>query len=124
MSIDPKTAFSLYSQAWDGNLDAAARAKLLSQAWAEDGELFDPDTPGGLIGCVALGAYIQEQHEASPGMVVSATAEPELLGDRLRGRWAQYESGVLTLSGADFVEFASDGRIQRLTMLFDSSPES
>lgn len=57
-------------------------------------------------------------------MVVSATAEPELLGDRLRGRWAQYESGVLTLSGADFVEFAGDGRIQRLTMFFDSGPES
>lgn len=66
MSIDPKTAFSLYSQAWDGKLDAAARAELLSQAWAEDGELFDPDTPDGLIGRVALGAYIQEQHEASP----------------------------------------------------------
>jgi hypothetical protein len=124
MGIDPKTAFSLYSQAWDGNVDAAARAKLLSQAWAEDGELFDPDTPGGLIGRVALGACIQEQHDASPGMVVSATGEPELLGDRLRGRWAQYESGVLTLSGADFVEFAGDGCIQRLAMFFDSGPES
>jgi hypothetical protein len=124
MSIDPRTAFSLYAQAWDGKLDAAARSELLSQAWADDGELFDPETPGGLVGRAALGAYIQEQHEASPGMVVSGTAEPEMLGDRLRGRWAQYEDGVLTLSGADFVEFAEDGRIQKLTMFFDSSPES
>ena len=124
MSIDPRTAFSLYSQAWDGKLDPAARSELLVQAWAEDGELFDPDTPGGLIGRAALGAYIQEQHEASTGMVVSATAEPEMLGDRLRGKWAQHEDGVLTLSGADFVEFAEDGRIQRLTMFFDSTPES
>jgi hypothetical protein len=124
MSIDPRTTFSLYAQAWDGKLDAAARLELLSQAWADDGELFDPETPGGLVGRAALGAYIQEQHEASPGMVVSGTAEPEMLGDRLRGRWAQYEDGVLTLSGADFVEFAEDGRIQKLTMFFDSSPES
>jgi hypothetical protein len=80
--------------------------------------------PGGLTGREALGAYMQEQHEASPGMVVSATAEPERLGNRLRGKWAQYESGGLTLSGTDFVEFAADGRIQRLTMFFDSGPES
>ena len=124
MSIDPQTAFSLYTQAWDGNLDAAARSELLSQAWAEDGELFDPETPGGLVGREALGAYIQEQHEASPGMVVSETAGPEVLGNRLRGRWAQHEDGVLTYSGTDFVEFAEDGRIQRLTMFYDSSPES
>ena len=124
MSIDPRTAFILYSQAWDGTLDGAARSELLAQAWAEDGELVDPDTPGGLVGRAALGVYIQEQHEASPGMVVSATAEPEVLGDRLRGKWAQYENGVLALSGADFVEFAEDGRIQRLTMFFDSTPES
>ena len=124
MSIDPQTAFGLYAQAWDGSLDAAARSELLSQAWAEDGELFDPETPGGLVGREALGAYIQEAHEASPGMVVSETAEPEMLGNRLRARWAQHEDGVLMYSGADFVEFAEDGRIQRLTMFFDSSPES
>jgi hypothetical protein len=49
-------------------------------------------------------------------MVVSATAEPELLGNRLRGKWAQHESGVLTLTGTDFVECAADGHIQRLTI--------
>lgn len=57
-------------------------------------------------------------------MVVSATGEPEMLGDRLRGKWAQFEDGVLMLSGADFVEFAEDGRIRRLTMYFDSTSES
>src|SRR5215213_5158487 len=98
MSIDPRTAFSLYTQAWDGKLDPAARSELLSRAWADDGELFDPDTPGGLVGRAALVAYIQGQHEASPGMVVSGTAEPEMVGDRLRGKWAQHEGGVLTYS--------------------------
>ena len=123
MGIDPRTAFSLYSRAWDGTIGASERADLLARAWDATGELFDPESPDGLVGAAALAAYIQAQHDEAPGMVVSETGEPELVGNRLRALWVQHDKdGLQMYSGVDFVEFAEDGRIRRLTMFFDETP--
>ena len=123
--MDPRTAFSLYSQAWDGSIAANERSDLLARAWADGGALFDPESPDGVVGADALARYIEAQHEDSPGMVVSEIGEAELVGDRLRGKWVQHDSdGVKAYSGVDFVEFAEDGRIKRLTMFFDEIPDS
>ena len=87
--------------------------------------MFDPESPDGVVGADALGKYIQAQHEESPGMVVTGIGDPELLGDRLRAPWVQHDGiGVKAYSGVDFVEFAKDGRIERLTMFFDEIPDS
>lgn len=123
--MDPRTAFSLYSQAWDGSIGAEERAQLLAQAWADEGVLFDPESPDGVFGTDALVRYIEAQHGESPGMVVSEVGEPELVGDRLRGLWVQHDgNGIKAYSGVDFVEFGEDGRIKQLTMFFDETPDS
>ncbi|MCZ3387706.1 MAG: hypothetical protein LH645_00970 [Actinomycetia bacterium] len=104
--MDPRTAFSPYSQAWDGSIGAEERAQLLAQAWADEGVLFDPESPGGVVGTDALVRYIEAQHGESPGMVVSEVGEPELVGNRLRRLWIQHDgNGIKAHSGVDFVEF-------------------
>jgi hypothetical protein len=36
-------------------------------------------------------------------------------------KWAAGQDGKEMFTGSDFVEFAADGRISRLTMLYDST---
>ncbi len=57
------------------------------------------------------------------GVDISDTAEPELLGGRLRTQWKAVQDGETMFTGTDFIEFASDGRISQVTMFYDSTPE-
>ena len=123
MSIDPMAAYHSYSQAWSEKSDVDTRANLLARAWSDDGEFFDPETPGGLVGRDALIDYIVVTHAEIPGLRVTETSEPEILGRRLRVMWAARQGTQLMFTGTDFVEFAEDGRVSRLTMFYDSSPQ-
>ncbi|MEP6759353.1 MAG: hypothetical protein ABJB55_09175 [Actinomycetota bacterium] len=67
-------------------------------------------------------AHIANTRAEMPGLVVSETTEPEILGDRLRVSWVARQEGEQIYTGTDFVEFAEDGRISRLTMFYDAVP--
>jgi hypothetical protein len=116
-------SFKAYADAWSSDLERDDRRKLLQRSWAPTGSLFDPETPGGLIGIEALLDYIAATHQELPGLVVVDTSEPEVLGERLRVPWEARQDGVRLYTGTDFVEFAPDGRISRLTMFYDSTPD-
>ena len=117
--IEPVEAFELYARAWDTAVDHETRADLLARAWADDGGLFEPETPDGVFGPADVAAYIEAAHaEAAPGLVVKTTEGPEMVDGRLHARWEQYEEGELTQAGEDVVGFAEDGRISKLTMTF------
>ena len=122
MGIDPLAAYASYSAAWKAaNADQAAR--LLADCWATDGSLFDPETPGGVIGRDALAEYIAATHAEMPGLEVSELSAPELLGGRMRVAWSAYQAGEAKFTGIDFIEFSSDGRISQVTMFYDSTPD-
>ncbi len=123
MSLDPIAAFIAYSAAWNEKAGPDARKKLLDQAWSQDGEFVDEETPEGLVGREALSEYIAGTHAEMPGLVISETSEPEVLRDRLRVRWVARQDGTQMYTGTDFVEFAEDGRISRVTMFYDSTPD-
>jgi SnoaL-like domain len=120
---DPIATYSAYSAAWSEKDDPDARKDLLDQAWAQDGAFFDEETPGGLVGRDALNEYIVSTHEEMPGLVITETSEPQVLGNRLRVRWVARQDGTQMYTGTDFVEFAEDGRVSRVTMFYDSTPE-
>ena len=122
MGLDPVAAYAAYSAAWREKVDAEERNALLERAWSEVGVFFDEDTPEGLVGRDALSEYIFGTHEAMPGLVVTETSEPQILGDRLRVRWEARQGGTQKFTGTDFLEFADDGRISQLTMFYDSTP--
>ncbi|HVQ88931.1 MAG TPA: hypothetical protein VMT88_12205 [Actinomycetes bacterium] len=123
MALDPTEAYFAYSAAWNEGTNSAAREKLLESAWASDGEFFDEDTPEGLTGVQALSTYIAETHEQMPNLVISETADPVLLGNRLRVPWLARQGDTVMFTGTDFVEFAADGRVSRVTMFYDSTPD-
>lgn len=112
-----------YSAAWNEKDDPDARSALLEQAWAQDGAFFDEETPDGLVGREALSEYIAGTHEELPGLVITETSEPQTLGNRLRVRWVARQGDTQMYTGTDFVEFAEDGRVSRVTMFYDSTPE-
>lgn len=122
-SVDPLAAYTAYSSAWSEEDDPDARRVLLERAWAPDGAFFDPETPEGLIGREALSEYIAATHVEMPGLVVTETSEPEIIGNRLRVRWVASQGDTAMFTGTDFVEFADDGRVARLTMFYDSTPD-
>jgi hypothetical protein len=120
--IDPFAAYASYSAAWNER-DVEARKNFLDQAWSQDGAFYDEDTPDGLVGREALGDYIAETHEEMPDLVVTETSEPQVIGERLRVRWVARQGDTRMYTGTDFLEFAADGRISRLTMFYDSTPD-
>lgn len=122
MGLDPIAVYERYSAAWNAN-DAGQAAQFLMESWADQGVLVDPDNPDGVTGREPLLEYIARTHAASVELDISDSSEPDLLGGRMRTTWKATEAGKVMFTGTDFVEFASDGRISRLTMFYDSTPE-
>lgn len=123
MGLDPIAAYSMYSAAWNERDDPSARKNLLDRSWSHDGARFDPEMPDGLVGVDAVIEYISGTHDDMPGLVINETSAPEVLGNRLRVRWVAHQGDTLVYAGTDFVEFAEDGRVSRVTMFYDSTSE-
>ena len=122
MGLDPIAAYTAYSAAWNERDDPDARNALLDQAWASDGVFIDEETPEGLVGREALSGYIELTHREMPDLVVTETSAPQVLGNRLRVRWVARQGDTQPYTGTDFVEFAEDRRVSRVTMFYDSTP--
>jgi len=118
---DLQTAVRGYETAWN-ETDADKRMSALESAWADDAVYVDDDVPDGLRGRDALSKYIAAEHESEPGLVVTTTRELVILGDRGWLQWTAQSATGSTSSGTDFIEFAADGRIARLTDFLDRSP--
>lgn len=122
MGQDPMAAYEKYGAAWNAK-DADESAALLRESWADEGVIVDPENPEGIRGREALLDYIVKTQAEMVGVDISDTAEPELLGGRLRTRWKATQDSEVVYTGTDFIEFAADGRISQVTMFYDSSPE-
>ena len=117
MTLDPTAALRLYDEAWT-IADYESRLALLRTIWADDGLYLDPDVPEGARGPEALATVIDAQLEQYPGMSIVSSA-PDVLGDRACVRWRRHSGRGSHSHGVDFVEFAPDGRIARLTGFYE-----
>ena len=117
MTLDPSAALRLYDEAW-AVPDYVSRLELLRKIWADDGLYLDPDVPEGVRGPEALATEIDRQLKLYPGMSIVSSA-PDFLGDRAWFRWSATLGTGESFQGVDFVEFASDGRIARLTDFYE-----
>ena len=104
--------------AWNAD-DPDERAALLRSVWGNRAEYVDDEVPDGLRGADSLLGYMAASHAEMPGLVVSDTSAPKLLDGRLLVRWRATQEGEQRYSGTDVVEFASDGRISRVTNFYD-----
>jgi hypothetical protein len=115
---DQQAAVRGYEAAWN-ETDADRRMLALELSWADDAVYVDDEVPDGLRGRDALSKFIAEEHEGEPGLVIMTTRELVILGDRGWLQWAARSSSGAQSSGTDFIEFATDGRIARLTDFID-----
>jgi ketosteroid isomerase-like protein len=119
MSTDLETTVRRYDEAW-AEEDDQKRLRILAQIWADDGLYIDPDVPDGIRGPAALASFIGQSFEELPGLAISSTSDVAVLGDRAWYRWTATTKDGQSFSGTDFVEFAPDGRIARLTNFYDA----
>lgn len=117
MSLDPTAALRSYDEAW-AIPDYESRLELLRKIWADYGLYVDPDVQEGARGPEALATVIDAQLEQYPGMSIISSA-PDVLGDRAWFRWSATLGTGESFTGVDFVEFAPDGRIARLTGFYE-----
>jgi hypothetical protein len=117
MSLDPSAALRLFDEAWTIP-DYKSRLASLRTFWADDGLYLDPDVPEGVRGPESLATEIERQLKLYPGMSIVSSA-PDVLGDRAWFRWSATLGTGESFHGVDFVEFAPDGRIARLTGFYE-----
>ena len=117
MTLDPSAALRLFDEAWTIP-DYESRLVSLRTFWADDGLYLDPDVPEGVRGPEALATEIDRQLKLYPGISIVSSA-PDVLGDRAWFRWSATLGTGESLHGVDFVEFAPDGRIARLTGFYE-----
>src|SRR3712207_1006100 len=100
-----------------GEPDAALRAGLIAEAWAEDGRLVDPPATGeGHDGISALAGAVQQQF---PGHRFRRTSDVDAHNDAARYAWELVgPDGTVAVSGIDVAEVAPDGRLRRITGFF------
>ena len=118
MSADLVTTVRRYDEAW-ADEDGHSRLRILAEIWADDGLHVDPDIPEGVRGPAALAGFIGQSFEELPGLAITATTDVAVLGDRAWYRWTATTGDGQSFSGTDFVEFAPNGRIARLTNFYD-----
>ncbi len=106
-----------YDEAW-AETDRERRLAKLRSVWAPDGVYVDPEIPGGVRGPEAVAAFIEASLEQYPGLEI-VSSDLVVLGDRAWYRWTATLPGQAPFDGIDFVEFAEDGRIARLTNFYD-----
>ena len=122
MTLDARqAAVHGYEAAWN-ETDERKRMSELELAWADDGVYIDDDVPEGLRGREALSKYIAEEHAGEPGLVITTTRALVILGDRGWLQWSASGASGAQSGGTDFIEFAADGRIARLTDFLDEAP--
>jgi hypothetical protein len=115
-----RAAVQQYEVAWNTR-DQSQRMSALERAWADNGVYVDNDVPDGVTGRDALSALIAAEHEDTPGLVIPTTRPLVLLGNRGWLQWESHSSSGTSHSGTDFIEFAADGRIERLTDFLDAN---
>jgi SnoaL-like domain len=117
MVSDPIATVMRYHDAWNEH-DDARRLATLREIWADDGFYVDPEIPEGVIGPEALSAFIARSVEDYPGLSVAATTTPAVQCDRGWYGWTATADDGQSFPGIDFIEFATDGRIARLTNFY------
>jgi hypothetical protein len=113
-----RDAYDAYSRAWNAE-DRSERRELVDRVWADDAVYVDDEAPDGLVGSDALLEYIADSHGEMPGLTVSETTRPKVLGGRMLVRWVATQGGEQKYSGTDVVEFGAGGRITHVTNFFD-----
>lgn len=115
-------AVAVYGQAWL-EPESDARAALLAQVWAKDGQYKDPTVS--LKGAEALSQHIAGFLQQFPGAQMYPTSRVDFHGTAFRFSWVLIPAvGAPPLEGFDCGERDADGRIVSITGFFGPLPKT
>ena len=118
MATDHAAVVRRYNEVW-AESDASRRLDVLAEIWADDGIYIDPDVPKGARGAHGLSDLIATSLQELPGLSIAAISDVAILGERAWYRWRATTLDGEHFEGTDIIEFATDGRIERVTNFFD-----
>lgn len=111
-----------YVGSWNES-DADQRHVLIESAWVEDGTYHAPAIEA--RGYRAINDNITRVHHKYPNRVFCRTSEVFTHKERARYTWAMLDlGGSATIAGVDYALFAADGRLSRITCVYDRKPRS
>lgn len=108
-----------YIAVWN-ETDAARRAQLLEEGWADDAHYVDPLMQAS--GHAQISALVGAVHQRYPGFRFGLAGSADAHGEHVRFSWTLGPSGAEDLiQGTDFVRL-SGGKLQSVTGFLDKVP--
>jgi hypothetical protein len=112
------TYFAIFNET-----DAARRADLIPQAWAEDCGYVDPLVQAS--GAEAINAMVGDLQGQFPGHAVTLNSGLDAHHNLVRFGWDLTDAdGTLVMQGLDVAIVAEDGRLSRIGGFFGPLPEA
>lgn len=108
----------MYAAAWNAASHEEC-VKLLAQSWVGEGEFVNPMLEGPLVGIEALATYIGETNKLFAGHATVPVGEMAAHNSYALGAWRYVgPTGLTTIEGWTFMEFAESGLIQQVVQFF------
>jgi hypothetical protein len=99
------------------------RLALIEEAWAEDGRYVAESSD--VTGHDGINDNVVRIQNKYPNRIFLRTSEIFTLRDRARFTWAMLDpAGSATIGGVDYALFAADGRLRRITCVYDRKPRA
>lgn len=118
--IDRQERVDAYVATWNES-DLDKRLALIEKAWAEDGRYVAESSD--VTGHSAINDNVVRIQEKYPNRIFFRTSDVFSLRDRARFTWAMLDpAGSATIAGVDYALFAPDGRLRRITCIYDRKP--
>jgi hypothetical protein len=112
------TYFAIFNET-----DAARRAELIPQAWAEDCAYVDPLVQAS--GAEAINSMVGDLQGQFPGHAVSLNSGLDAHHNLVRFGWDLTDAdGTVIMQGLDVAIVAEDGRLSRIGGFFGPLPEA
>ena len=111
------TYFAIFNET-----DAARRAELIPQAWADDCAYVDPLVQAS--GAEAINAMVGDLQGQFPGHAVTLSSDLDAHHNLVRFGWDLTDAdGTLVMQGLDVGIVSDDGRLSRIGGFFGPLPE-
>jgi SnoaL-like domain len=110
----------VYVDSWN-EPDVDRRHTLIESAWAADGAYHAPAVEA--RGHRAINDNISRIQHKYPNRVFCRTSEVFSHKERARYTWAMLDpAGSATIAGVDYALFGDDGKLRRVTCVYDRKP--
>jgi hypothetical protein len=120
--VDRQEQVDAYVATWNES-DMDKRLALIEKAWAAEGRYVAESSD--VTGYDAINDNVVRIQQKYPNRIFLRTSDIFSLRDRARFTWAMLDpAGSATIGGVDYALFAEDGRLRRITCVYDRKPRA